>query len=114
MAERKVIIGRCATTTLPKICDMCGIYGFLSRHSGLPDATLVDGELKISLLKARGRRGGPSRLSLRRRTRELMTKGLMAREVAARIKVGKITFTRRFSRTPDPEQGSSSVHVWRT
>jgi hypothetical protein len=32
MAERKVIIGRCATTTLPKICDICGIYGFLSRH----------------------------------------------------------------------------------
>jgi hypothetical protein len=29
---RKVIIGRCATTTLPKICDICGIYGFLSRH----------------------------------------------------------------------------------
>jgi hypothetical protein len=33
MAERKVIIGRCATTTLPKICDICGIYGFLSRHN---------------------------------------------------------------------------------
>ena len=32
MAERKVIIGRCAATTLPKICDICGIYGFLSRH----------------------------------------------------------------------------------
>jgi hypothetical protein len=30
--------------------------------------------------------------------------------VAARIKVGKSTFTRRFSRTP--EQSSSSVHVW--
>jgi hypothetical protein len=32
MAERKVIIGRCATTTLPKVCDIYGIYGFLSRH----------------------------------------------------------------------------------
>jgi hypothetical protein len=36
-------------------------------------------------------------------------KGLTAGEVAARIKVGKTTFTRRFSRTP--EQSSSSVHV---
>jgi hypothetical protein len=41
-----------------------------------------------------------------------MTKGLTAGDVAARIKVGKTTFTRRFSRTP--EQGPSSVHVCRT
>ena len=37
-------------------------------------------------------------------------KRLTAGEVVARIKVGKTTFTRRFSRTP--EQSSSSVHVW--
>jgi hypothetical protein len=28
MAVRKVIMAGCATTTMPKICGICGIYEF--------------------------------------------------------------------------------------
>ena len=44
MAARKVIIGKCATTTRPKICGICDIYEFLRGHTCACDGRPVVAE----------------------------------------------------------------------